>query len=89
MLLRNSIKQAFRTPVRLTSYFLVIALVSAFLCIGLNMKRTADANLNSVINEFNVLALPNFKAPIDQYGNLVERQDSIGNLACYASADYL
>ena len=89
MLLRNSIKQAFRTPVRLVAYFLIVTLVCAFLCIGLNMKQIADQNLNTVLNEFNVLALPNFKAPIDQYGNLVERQDSIGNLACYAPADYL
>ena len=89
MLFRNSIKQAFRTPVRLTSYFLVIALVSAFLCIGLNMKRAADDNLEKVLNDFNVLALPDFKANIDAKGNRVERQNSIGYFQCYADEDIL
>ena len=89
MLLRNGIKQTFRTPVRLTAYFLVLLFVSSFLCIGLNMKRTADANLNSVVNEFNVLALPDFKAFIDEYGQLTSAGDSVGCFQTQADYNYL
>ena len=84
-----SFKHMFRTPIKMITYSLVIVLVCAFFCIGLNMKQVADQNLNTVLNEFNVLAIPNFKASIDQYGNLVERQDSIGYFQCYADEDML
>ena len=37
MLFRTSLKQTLRTPVKLVAYFLITALVAAFLCVGLNL----------------------------------------------------
>ena len=35
---RTSLKQTLRTPVKLIAYFLITALVVAFLCVGLNLS---------------------------------------------------
>lgn len=79
------LKRALRAPRKLIVYFFVAALICAFLCIGLNLKQTADVNLANVLDSFNVLALPDFKARINQYGQKVtEKGETFGYLPCEA-----
>ena len=47
MLFRTSLKQTLRTPVRLIAYFLVAALVTAFLCVGLNLHKFGSESQRS------------------------------------------
>lgn len=80
-----SLKRALRTRRRLIVYFCVLTAVSTFLVIGLNLKAMADANLSAVLDSFNVLALPDFQARINQYGQKVtEKEETFGYLPCEA-----
>ena len=79
------LKRALRTRRRLIAYFCVLAVVSAFLAIGLNLKMMADANLTAILDNFNVVALPDFQAYINQKGKLTASlSDRIGYLPCKA-----
>lgn len=80
-----SLKRALRTRRRLIVYFCVLTAVSTFLVIGLNLKAMADANLSAILDNFNVLALPDFQAYIDQNGKRTASfSDRIGYLSCKA-----
>ncbi len=70
MLFRTSLKQTLRTPVRLIAYFLVAALVTAFLCVGLNLRISSEANLNAADTAFTTVAVPEFQALLDEKGQL-------------------
>jgi len=84
-MLRSGLKQAFRMPGRMVAYFLVTALVCAFLCIGLNLKQIADGNLQNILDYFNVVALPDFQTYINEHGKATATlQDSVGYLPCKA-----
>lgn len=86
-MLRSGLKQAFRMPGRIIAYFLVTALVCAFLCIGMNLKQIADRNLQTILDSFDVVALPDFKAYITEDARLSAdpfHQESIGYLQCEA-----
>lgn len=52
MLFRTGLRQTLRAPVRLIASFLVIALVSAFLCIGLNLYLGAEENAKKYTMDF-------------------------------------
>ena len=62
MLCKMSIRQSFRAPVRLIASFVVVALVCAFLVIGVNLRQTAQNNLQLLKEEFDVVAIPTFWA---------------------------
>lgn len=79
------LRRALRTRRRLIAYFCVLIIVCAFLCVGLNLKQTADENIAAILNDFNLIALPNFKAHIDEKGKLAASpHDSIGFFSCKA-----
>ena len=85
-----SLKQLFRTPVKLVLYFALPALVGAFLCLGLNLYQYADRNLNAIYNAFDIIAIPDFKGNINTRGELCEdttASDYVGYYACEAE-DY-
>lgn len=82
---KKGVQQSLRAPLKLLVYFFVTAMVCAFLCIGLNLKKAADDNLTAVLEGFNVVALPDFKANLDEWGNLTASlQDSVGHVSCKA-----
>ena len=70
MLLRNGIKQALRSPVRLITLFVITALICGFLSIGLNLRQAAQDNIQLLKEEFDVVAVPTFKGSIDNSANL-------------------
>ena len=72
MLLKASIRQSFRAPVRLIASFVVMALVCAFLVVGINLRQTARNNLLLLNEEFDVVAIPTFKGSVDRKGQLTE-----------------
>ena len=79
------IKQALRSNRKMCVYFGVTVAVSIFLVISLNLKVIADNNLQNVLDNFNVLALPGFQAYINENGKLaVNSQDRVGYLQCKA-----
>ena len=71
MFLKSSIRQSFRTPVRLIASFVVMALVCAFLVVGINLRQTARSNLQLLKEEFDVVAVPTFTGSVNKYGELV------------------
>ena len=85
--LKNSIRQGLRSPRKLMAYFFVIALVCTFLCIGVNLRQVASQNLTEVLENFNVLALPDFTARINRYGQKVTdptMSDTVGFFSTWA-----
>lgn len=70
MLIRMSIRQMKRAPVRLIASFLVVVLVCAFLVIGVNLRQTAQDNIQLLTQEFDVMAIPTFQGSVDKTGNL-------------------
>lgn len=70
MLLKTGIRQSIRAPVRLIASFLVMALVCAFLAVGLNLRQTAQNNLQLLNEEFDVVAIPTFTGSVNKYGEL-------------------
>lgn len=84
-MIKHGIQQGLRSPRKLIAYLLVVALTCAFLCIGLNLKKTADDNMSIILDSFNVVAVPDFKANINEQGRLTAlRRDSIGIFPCKA-----
>ena len=81
MLLKNSIRQSFRAPVRLIASFVVMALICAFLVIGVNLRQNALNNLQLLKEEFDVVAIPTFRGSVDGEGNLTT--DTKGNYQGY------
>ena len=71
MLLKTSIRQSFRAPVRLMAGFVVVALVCAFLTVGLNLRKNALNNLQLLNMEFDVVAIPTFKGSVGKDGRLI------------------
>ena len=65
MLLKASIRQSFRAPVRLIASFVVVALVCAFLVIGTNLRQNAVNNLQLLQEEFDVVAIPTFRGSVN------------------------
>ena len=70
MLFRTSLKQTLRTPVKLIAYFLVTAFVTAFLCVGLNLRTHSKANIAAADAAFTTIAIPEFQAHLDYEGKL-------------------
>ncbi len=91
MKLRNlthfSFKQLLRTPIKLVLYIMLPALVSAFLCLGLNLRQYAADNLDAVYNAFEIVAVPDFTANINSQGALCDdmtAEDYVGFFSCEA-----
>lgn len=70
MLTKISLKQAFRTPVRLLVTYLVIIVVCVFFIISINLRQTAEQNIDLLEREFQVVAVPDFQASVNKYGGL-------------------
>lgn len=70
MFLKSSIRQSFRTPVRMIASFLVITLICAFLAIGCNLRQNALSNLQLLNEEFDVMAIPTFRGSVNGEGRL-------------------
>ena len=58
MLLRASMRQARRAPVRMILCFALMALVCAFLTLGLNLRASTEQNLESIYDSYEVIAVP-------------------------------
>ena len=87
MLLKASIRQSFRAPVRLIATFLVIAMVCTFLAVGLNLRQVVKSNIELLKSEFDVVAVPNFRGSVDNQGKLIDDTTSrnyAGYLNTYA-----
>ena len=72
MLLKNSIRQNFRAPVRLIAVFSVVILVCAFLTVGLNLRQISKNNVELLTKSFDVVAVPTFYATVNSDGSLAE-----------------
>ena len=84
--MKNSVRQGLRSPRKLIAYCGVMVAVCTFLCIALNLKQAATQSLTDVLDSFNVLALPDFQARINRYGQKVtETEEMFGYLPCEAT----
>ena len=85
--LYKSIVQLSRTPVRMVSVLLVIILICSFLCISFNLRQTVKKNIHLLQEEFDVVAIPNFRGSVDEQGRLIDdttSRDYAGYLNTYA-----
>ena len=72
MLLRSSFRQSFRAPVRMIACFVLMVLVCAFLTVGLDLRASTRANLEKIYDSFEVIAVPDFQAYLDDRGQRVK-----------------
>ena len=70
MQFRISLKRILRTPVKMIAYFLITALIAAFLCVGLNLRTHSKANIAAADAAFTTIAIPEFQAHLDYEGKL-------------------
>ena len=87
MLFRASIRQARRAPVRMILCFVLMALVSAFLTLGLNLRASTQQNLEAIYDSYEVIAVPSFQAYVTRRGKLTEMGNHEGYWPCIAE-DY-
>lgn len=74
MLIRNSIKQIMRTPVKTILFFLLITLASILSTLGSNLWRISDANIKAFEEVFTTIGIVEQKKTVL---NKVETWDSI------------
>ena len=68
----KSIIQLSRTPVRMVSILLVVILICSFFCVSLNLRQTAQENIQLLQEEFDVVAIPTFMGSVDSMGKLTD-----------------
>lgn len=84
MLIRSSLRQARRAPVRMTACFVLMALVCAFLTIGLNLRTSTEANMAAIYESYEVIAVPDFQAYVTNRGALAGTGQHDGYWPCAA-----
>lgn len=87
MLFRASIRQARRAPVRMLLCFALMALVCAFLTLGLNLRASTEQNLKDIYDSYEVIAVPSFQGYVDRRGKLTATGNHAGYWPCVAE-DY-
>lgn len=87
MLFRASMRQARRAPVRMILCFALMALVCAFLTLGLNLRASTEQNLESIYDSYEVIAVPSFQGYVTRRGLPAETGDHAGYWPC-AAEDY-
>ncbi len=87
MLLKTSIRQGRRAAVRIILCFLLMALVCAFLTIGLNLRASTEQNLAAIYESYEVIAVPDFQAYVTRSGKLATAGNHAGYWPCEA-VDY-
>ncbi len=87
MLLKTSIRQGRRAAVRMILSFLLMALVCAFLTIGLNLQASTEQNLTAIYESYEVIAVPDFQAYVTRSGKLATAGNHEGYWPCEA-VDY-
>ena len=84
MLFRASIRQARRAPVRMLLCFVLMALVCAFLTLGLNLRASTEQNLKDIYDSYEVIAVPFFQGYVTRRGKLTEMGSHEGYWPCAA-----
>lgn len=84
MLFRASFRQARRAPVRMMLCFVLMALVCAFLTLGLNLRASTEQNLESIYDSYEVIAVPFFQGYVTRRGKLTEMGSHEGYWPCAA-----
>lgn len=69
-MIRYSITQLCKTPIKAMSICLIILLLCSFLTVGINLRQTARNNLQLLNEEFDVVAIPTFTGSVNKYGEL-------------------
>ena len=87
MLFRASMRQARRAPVRMLLCFALMALVCAFLTLGLNLRASTEQNLKDIYDSYEVIAVPSFQGYVTRRGLPAEMGDHAGYWPC-AAEDY-
>lgn len=65
-------KQLFRKPVRIILYILLLALLTAFFCVSLNLYTNSVKNINAARDTYTTIGIMEFYAHTDKYGNIME-----------------
>ena len=71
VLARHNIRQISRMPFKMAIISIVIGVLCMFVCISLNLRRTALSNLQLLKEEFDVVAIPTFSGSVNTQGELV------------------
>ena len=65
----TNLRQTLRAPVRTALYALLIALLTAFFCVSLNLWRNSEANLRLADKTYKTIAVMELYADVDSRGN--------------------
>lgn len=87
MLVQYSLSQLYRTPIKTVMLLTVMGMVCVFLCVSLNLRQTVKKNIHLLKEEFDVVAVPNFRGSVDNQGKLIDDTTSrnyAGYLNTYA-----
>lgn len=84
MLIINSMRQSIRAPIRIVLCFVLMALVCAFLTIGLNLWASTEQNLEAIYDSYEVIAVPSFQGYVSRRGKLTEMGSHEGYWPCAA-----
>lgn len=85
-MIRTSIRQSFRAPIRMIACFVLMALVCSLLTIGLNLQASSQQNLATIYDSYEVIAVPDFQAYVNRKGEATTMGDHAGYWPCEAEA---
>lgn len=87
MLLRTSLRQAVRSPIRMVICFSLMVLICALLTIGLNLRVSSEQNLAAIYDSYEVIAVPDFQTYMTRGGEPIAMGNHAGYWPC-AAEDY-
>ena len=70
-MLSMHLRQIFRKPMRTVLYLLILALLTAFFCVSLNLYDNSRQNIRLAQETYSTIAVMELYADVDSRGNLI------------------
>lgn len=83
MMLSMHLRQAFRKPMRTVLYLLILALLTAFFCVSLNLYDNSRQNIRLAQETYSTIAVMELYADVDSRGNLIADVSTAEDYAGY------
>ena len=82
-MLSMHLRQAFRKPMRTVLYLLILALLTAFFCVSLNLYDNSRQNIRLAQETYSTIAVMELYADVDSRGNLIADVSTAEDYAGY------
>ena len=83
MMLSMHLRQIFRKPMRTVLYLLILALLTAFFCVSLNLYDNSRQNIRLAQETYSTIAVMELYADVDSRGNLIADVSTAEDYAGY------